>query len=133
MNSSLTGSSIHVILQARILEWVAIPFSRGSFNPGTEPRSPMLQADSEPPGKPKKKKKKDCYVCELLSHGRPFCNSMDLLAHQASLPMEFSRQKYWSGLTFPSPRDIPDPGMEPMSPASPELAGRFFSSFHKLA
>ena len=43
------------ILQARILEWVAFPFSRGSSNPGIEPRSPSLQADSlpaEPQGKP---------------------------------------------------------------------------------
>ena len=44
------------ILQARILEWVAIPSSRGSSQPGMEPRSPALQADSlpsEPPGNPK--------------------------------------------------------------------------------
>ena len=44
------------ILQARILEWVAMPFSRGSSNQGIETRSPTLQADSlpsEPPGKPK--------------------------------------------------------------------------------
>ena len=43
------------ILQARRLEWVAFPFSRGLLNPGIEPRSPALQADSlpvEPPGKP---------------------------------------------------------------------------------
>ena len=31
--------------------------------------------------------------------------------------MEFSRQGYWSGLPFPSPEDLPDPGMEPRSPA----------------
>ena len=51
----LPGSSVHGILQAGILEWVAMPFSRGSSNPGTEPRSPALQADFlpfEPPGKP---------------------------------------------------------------------------------
>ena len=44
------------ILQVRILERVAVPFSRGSSNPGIEPRSPTLQADSltaEPQGKPK--------------------------------------------------------------------------------
>ena len=42
------------ILQARMLEWAAIPFSKGSSNPGIEPRSPTLQADSLPaelPGK----------------------------------------------------------------------------------
>ena len=38
-------------------------------------------------------------------------------AHQASLSMGFSRQEYWSGLTFPSPGDLPDPGIEPTSPA----------------
>ena len=50
MDCSPPGSSVFGILQARILEWVAIPFSR------TEPRSSTLQADSlpsEPPGKPK--------------------------------------------------------------------------------
>ena len=50
------GSSVHGILQAQILEWVAGSFSRGSFPSGTEPGSPTLQADSlptEPPGKPK--------------------------------------------------------------------------------
>ena len=48
--------TVHGILQARKLEWVAFPFSRGSSNPGIEPKSPTLQADSltaEPQGKPK--------------------------------------------------------------------------------
>ena len=39
------------------------------------------------------------------------------VAHQASLSMGFSRQEYWSGLSFPSPGDLPDPGIEPRSPA----------------
>ena len=39
-----------------------------------------------------------------------------LIACQASLSLEFSRQKYWSGLPFPSPGDPPDPGIEPESP-----------------
>ena len=39
------------------------------------------------------------------------------VAHQAPLSMNFSRQEYWSGLPFPSPEDLPDPGMEPRSPA----------------
>ena len=38
------------------------------------------------------------------------------VAHQASLSMEFSRQEYWSGLLFPSPGDLSDPGTEPRSP-----------------
>ena len=39
------------------------------------------------------------------------------VAHQAPLSMEFSRQEYWSGLPFPFPGDLPDPGIEPGSPA----------------
>ena len=46
VDCSPPGSSVHGILPARILEWVAIPFSRGFSNPGIEPRSPTLQADS---------------------------------------------------------------------------------------
>ena len=47
------------------------------------------------------------------------------VAHQAPLSMEFSSQEYWSGLSFPSPRDLPDSGTEPGSPAS---AGGFFTT-----
>ena len=43
------------------------------------------------------------------------------IAHQAPLSMRLSQQKYWSGLPCPPPGDLPDPGIEPMSPASPAL------------
>ena len=39
------------------------------------------------------------------------------VAYQAPLSMGYSRQEYWSGLTFPSPGDLPDSGIEPGSPA----------------
>ena len=39
------------------------------------------------------------------------------VAYQAPLSMGFPRQEYWSGLPFPSPGDLPDPGIEPRSPA----------------
>ena len=39
------------------------------------------------------------------------------VAYQAALSMGFSRQEYWSGVPFPSPGDLPDPGIEPRSPA----------------
>ena len=42
---------------------------------------------------------------------------MDYLAHQAPLPMKLSRLEYWSGYPFPSPGDLPNPGIEPRSPA----------------
>ena len=69
------------ILQARILEWVAIPFSRGSSNPGIKPRSPTLQVDSllsEPSGKPD--------ITNQLSHSvRSDSVTPWTAAHQASL------------------------------------------------
>ena len=40
-----------------------------------------------------------------------------IVAYQAPVSMGFSRQKYWSGLPFPSPEDLPNPGIEPGSPA----------------
>ena len=43
------------------------------------------------------------------------------VARQVPLSMGFSRQEYWSGLPFPPPGDLPDPGIEPLSPASPTL------------
>ena len=56
MDCSPPGSTIHEIFQARILEWVAISFSRDLPNPGIQPRTPELQVDSLPTelqGKPK--------------------------------------------------------------------------------
>ena len=50
------------------------------------------------------------------------------VARQAPLSVEFSRQEYWSGLPFPAPGNLPDPGVEPMSLASPALAGEFFTT-----
>ena len=49
------------------------------------------------------------------------CDPMDCIARQAPLSAEFSRQEYWSGLPFPSPGDLPDPGIKPASPVAPEL------------
>ena len=47
---------------------------------------------------------------------------------QAPLFMEFSRQEYWSGLSFSTPVDLPDPGIKPMSAASPVLAGKLLTT-----
>ena len=51
-----------------------------------------------------------------------------IVAHQAPLPMGFSRQKYWSVLPFPPPGDLPNPGIEPTSVVSPALSGGFFTT-----
>ena len=52
----------------------------------------------------------------VLSHVRLFAAPWTV-AYQASRSMGFSRQEYWSGLPFPSPGDLPNPGIEPRSPA----------------
>ena len=54
-------------------------------------------------------------LCLVAQSCLTLCDPMDL-AHQAPPSMEFSRQEYWSGLPFPSPGDLPDPGIEPGSP-----------------
>ena len=59
--------------------------------------------------------------------GTPW-TGMGVIAHGTSLSMWFSRQEYWSGLPFPFPGDLPDPGIEPTSLASPAEAGRFFTN-----
>ena len=53
-----------------------------------------------------------------LSHVRLFAIPWTVVC-QATLSTGFSRQEYWSGLPFPSPGDLPDPGIEPRSPALP--------------
>ena len=106
------GSSAHGILQTRILEWVAFLFSResswprdrtwvsctaGRFFTVWAPRKPIVKVKS-------------------LSRVRLFVTPWTI-AYQAPPSMGFSRQEYWSGLPFPSPGDLPNPGTEPGSPA----------------
>ena len=54
-----------------------------------------------------------------MTSALPLCDSMDV-ACQAPLSMGFSWQKHWSGLPYPSPEDLPDPGIKPTCP-SPAL------------
>ena len=65
---------------------------------------------------------------ESLQSCPTLCDLMDSVACQAPLSMGFSRQECWSGLPFPSPMDLPNPGIEPTSLMSPALAGRFFTT-----
>ena len=53
------------------------------------------------------------FIMGMLSHVRLTCPT----CHKAPLSMEFSRQEYWNGLPFSPPGDLPNPGMEPSSPA----------------
>ena len=66
--------------------------------------------------------------CEcVLSHVQLFVTLWSA-ACQAPLSMGFPRQEYWSGLPCPPPGDLPDPGIEPASLASPALASGFFTT-----
>ena len=95
--------------------WNGLPFpSPGDLpDPGIKLRSsPTFQADaltSEPPGSHKVKVKS-------LSCVRLFATPW-MVAYKAPQSMRFSRQEYWSGLPFPSQGDLPNPGIEPGSPA----------------
>ena len=62
----------------------------------------------------------------MFSHVQLFATPW-IVARQAPLSMGFFRQVYWSRLPFPPAWDLPDPGIEPASPESPALAGRFFT------
>ena len=66
-------------------------------------------------------------VVSLLSYVQFFATPWTV-ARQPPLSMGFPRQEYRSGLSFPSPGDLPDPGMEPTSPA---LAGGLFTTDHQ--
>ena len=85
--------------------------------PGIEPRSATLQANAlpvEPQGKPSVLIESKVKV-KLLSRVRLFATAWTV-AYNAPPSMGCSRQEYWSGLPFPSPEDLPNPGIEPGSP-----------------
>ena len=69
------------------------------------------------------------HVC-VLSRFAPvqFLATPWTVAHEAVLSIAFSGQEYWSGLPFPSPGNLPDPGIKPVSVMSPVLAGGFFTT-----
>ena len=95
-NGSLPGSSVPGILQARTLEWVAISFSN-AWEWKVKVKS--------------------------LSRVRLF-ETPRTTAHQAPPSMGFYREEYWSGVPFPSPGDLLDPGLNPH--LLPALAGWLF-------
>ena len=103
------GFSVHRIFQAKIVEWVAVSYSRASSRPrdwtcvscvGREILYHWAHSESE---------SEVAQLCLTL------CDPWTV-AHQAPLSVGFSRQEYCSGLPFPSPGDLPNPGIEPRSP-----------------
>jgi len=65
------------------------------------------------------------HVCSLVAQS---CPTLVTPWTVAPLSMQFSRQEYWNELPFPPPGDLPDPEFEPKCPASPALAGGFFTT-----
>ena len=68
-----------------------------------------------------------CAVVSCFSHVQLFLTPWTV-ALQDPMSMGFSRQEYWSGLPFPSPGDLPNPGTEPVLSMSPALTGVFFNT-----
>ena len=66
-----------------------------------------------------------CVCTQSLSLAQLFAVQWTI-ANQAPLPMKFSRQECWSRVPFPTPGDLPDSGIEPVSLVSPALTDRFF-------
>ena len=84
---------------------------------------------------PRKKAGANCHLgvstvsADLCAKSHQSCLTLcDSVACQAPLSMGFSRQQYWSGLSFLPPEDFPIPGIEPESLSSPTLAGGFFTT-----
>ena len=96
VDCSPPGSSVHGILQARMLEWVAISFSGDLPDPGIKPRSPALQADaltSEPPGNPPP---------ELPCYSRTFLALHTQCCWLAALPLDLvAGQRPWPSCSTP--------------------------------
>ena len=68
-------------------------------------------------------------MCSCFSRVR-LCATSWTVAHQAPLPMGFSREEYWSGLPFPPPGDLPNPGIKPVSPVASALQANPLSLSH---
>ena len=66
-------------------------------------------------------------VCVCVLSCVTLCDTKDG-SPPGSLSIEFPRQEYWSGLPFPTPGDLPNPGIKPTSLVPPALAGRFFTT-----
>ena len=101
------GVGCHFLLQG-------IYLTQGLNSPLAPRVLPGRFFNTEPPGKPPVDPGGGG---GLVAKSYPTPAMPGTVAHQAPLSMGFSRQEYWSGLPFPSPRDLPDPGIEPRSPA----------------
>ena len=135
MDCSQPGSSVHGILQARILEWVTSPFSRESSWFRDRTRISTIAGRFFTVWATREAFKN---VLRVYYDGGGLVTQLCLtlatawtVTHQTPPSMEFPRQEYYSGLPFPSPGDLSNLGSEPRSPALqavPCIAGRFFTN-----
>ena len=119
MDSSLAGSSVHGIFQARVLEWVAISFSRRSSRPRDQNRVSCIVGRHFTVRATREVSRCKLVYTESESEVAQSCPTLcDPMA--CSLP-GFSVHGIFQArileLPFPSPGDLPDPGIEPVSPA----------------
>ena len=105
-----TDCIVHGILQARKLEWVAFPFSRGSSQP-RDWTQVSLTVGRFFTGWATREVHEVKVNVKSLSRVQFFATP----SYQAPPFMEFSRQEYWIGLPFPSLEDLSSPGIEPRS------------------
>ena len=133
MDYSLLRSSVHGIVQARVLEWLPFPSPRDLPNPGTKPRSPTLQADPLPSkvfhqGSPYTNVRhltdRSTTAAKSLQSCPTLCDLRDRSPPGFPVPgILQARVLEW--LPFPPPGGLANSGIEPASPA---LAGRFFTN-----
>ena len=119
------GYRIHGILQARILEWVASPSCRVSFQPRDRTQVSHIAGRFFTSWAAREAPYTEIFtliilcahVCAQLIIRVPSFVTPWTVSFQVPLSNGFSQQEYWSGLLFPSPGDLPDPGIKPVSPA----------------
>ena len=124
MDYNPPGSSVHEILQARIPEWVAVLFSRGSSRPRDWTEIYHIAGRFFTVWAPR-----EAHKVKSLSRVQPFVTPWTV-AYQVPPSMGFSRQEYWSRLPFPSPGDLPNPGIEPRSPTLREAHIGHYIAFY---
>ena len=123
MDCSPPGSSVRGILQVRILEWVAFPFSRSSFRPRDQTQVSCIAGRFFTNWAMREGSLWPYFqlqTAHMLSRV-PLFATLWTVACQAPPSLVFSRQGYWSGLPFPFVGDLPNPGIEPTSLVLPAL------------
>ena len=113
MDCKLPGSPVQGILQARILEWIAIAFSRGSSRPRDRARVACIAGGFFTISATRDAVGGDGLVTKsCLTLATPWTGNLPGFSVHG-----FSRQEYWSRVPLPFPGDLPNPGIQPGSPA----------------